>query len=130
MTLRVEAIPARYSSPDSTESGTFRDLFCRATDCSPEAFEKELMQRCLFRRARLLYPWIEHLNGDFFFHERRLVEQIAAQESYEGIRYDIDFYQHKFVSTCARRSALRIRLSGQRLLQLVRTIMSNRDVSA
>ena len=85
------------------------------------------MRRCLFRRARLLYPWIERLHGNFFFHERRLVEQIAGQECYENIRYDIDFYQHKFVSTSARRGVLRIRLSGTRLLQVVRKIMGSRE---
>ncbi|MCC5806688.1 MAG: hypothetical protein JJU00_10215 [Opitutales bacterium] len=107
----------------SSHNGSFRDHFCRELSCPPEAFEREVMRRCLFRRARLLYPWIELFNGDFFFHERKLIERIANERNLNDIRHDIDFYQHKFVSMSARRGAFRIRISGQRLIRIVRRVM-------
>lgn len=104
-------------------NGSFREHYCLQRSCKPERFEREILRRCLFRRAHLLYPWIEWFNGDFFFHERKLIERIGHERNYEDIRHDIDFYQHKFVSTSARRGALRFRISGQRLLGIVRQVM-------
>lgn len=118
--MSLSEMPPMESSP---LNGNFKDLFCHELSCPPEKFEREVMRRCLFRRARLLYPWIELLSGDFFFHERKLIERIANERNFNDIRHDIDFYQHKFVSMSARRGAFRIRISGQRLIRIVRRVM-------
>ncbi len=118
-----EMPPLESGSPN----GTFKDHFCRELSCPPERFEREVMRRCLFRRARILFPWIELFSGDFFFHERKLIERIANERNFNDIRHDIDFYQHKFVSMSARRGAFRIRISGQRLIRIVRSVMRGDD---
>ncbi len=128
MAFTIEMPLSEMHPPESHSSnGSFKDLYCRELGCPPEKFEREVMRRCLFRRARFLFPWIELFSGDFFFHERKLIERIANERNFNDIRHDIDFYQHKFVSMSARRGAFRIRISGQRLLRIVRSVMRTDD---
>ena len=111
------------ADPSPSRGSSFKSRYCSLLSCSPERFEKELMRRCLFKRARLLYPWIERFNNDFFLYERKLLERIAREDNFSDIRHDIDFYQHKFVTTSTRRGAFRIRISSQRLVRIVREVM-------
>ncbi|MCC5838635.1 MAG: hypothetical protein JJT96_00810 [Opitutales bacterium] len=114
-----------YAPPDSpSETGdpTFQDRFCEYFACDPCRYQTRALRRGLFLRARLIYWMMHFLRPDFFYEERKLVETIGRKSRVSDIKYDIDFYQHKYVSSSTRRGILHVRISGNRLLRLVREV--------
>lgn len=105
-----------------TEELTFQDRFCAHFGCDPSRYQTRTLRRGLFLRARLIYWMMHFLRPNFFYEERQLVETIGRKSRVSDIKYDIDFYQHKYVSSSTRRGILHVRLSGNRLLRLVREV--------
>lgn len=113
--------PAPDSSVEAAEP-TFQERFCAHFGCAPSRYQTRALRRGLFFRARLIY-WVMHfLRPDFFHEERQLVQTIGKKSRVSDIKYDIDFYQHKYVSSSARRGILHVRISGNRLLRVVREV--------
>lgn len=106
---------AENASPDPID---FRTAFCRSRGISEKQFEEEVLKRTLTWNARLVRPIISLFHPDAFYPEISLVRQAGDKIDFEDIRLDIDFYQHKFVSSSSIRDLFRFRVSGIRLQRL------------
>lgn len=98
----------------------FKAAVCQLLDIEEKDYERVIFRKVMFLRARLLGCFITPLHADFHFQERNLIRQVASAESITEVKTDIDFYQHKYVVSSTRRSAMGVRLSGKRLLKLAK----------
>ena len=102
----------------------FRERYCRAYNCTETEFEEHLLAKVLFKRARLLQKILTPLNGDFLHAERVLVRHVGKNEAIRETQLDVDFYQHKYVVGSFLREDLKVRISGVRLLQIAKRLLS------
>ena len=97
---------------------TFCDLFCAAYKCAPEDFSQTAFWRCLFPNGHMLARLIWRVNRACFGPDFELLQQVKDLKSSEEIRQEIgDFYYHHPARGFIR-GVLRVRISGQRLLDL------------
>jgi len=106
---------------------TFKKAVCRQHGIKEKNYERFVLRRTLFNRARLVYPIGRFFNSDLFFNEFRLVERVANARSLKEIQEEVDFYQHKFVVNFLFKDAFRFRLSGMRLMSLANKAFLNEE---
>lgn len=112
---------SRTSFNDLTiEDQTFKEAVCFFLDCRPDQYEKVVFRKVAFWRTRSIGLVIGIFYPDFHFQEKNLIRQVASNTSMTEMQTDIDFYQHKYVVNSVRRDAMRIRLSGKKLMSLAR----------
>ena len=109
---------------------TFKEAVCDTYSLEEGAYLRFVLKRSLTTRMKLLYPLVGVLHPDFLFNERRLVERIGKASSLREIQEEIDFYHHKFVVSSVARDALRLRLSGMRLMHLANKVLSRPQTSS
>ena len=83
-----------------------------------EKVHRFLLRRSLSNRMRLLYPVVHLIHPDFLFNEIRLVEKVCGATRLREVQEEIDFYHHKYVVNSFAKNAMRLRLSGMRLMSL------------
>lgn len=105
---------------------TFKEAFCKAYRISSSQYDRKALFKFLSLRARLAYPFLMLLNPNAFHQERKLVEFVGKAKSLDDIQYDVDFYQHKYVSRSTLRSTWRFRISGKYLLSVAKQVMPRR----
>ncbi len=103
--------------PDGARS--FCQAYCQRNRCDPRRFRRRIFWRCLYPHALVLAPVIWLLEPGFFGPDLGLIDEVGEATSSEEVAGDID----GFVDTCQLsggflRQRLRIRISGQKLLQL------------
>ncbi|MEX0330942.1 MAG: hypothetical protein AB3N64_05905 [Puniceicoccaceae bacterium] len=77
-----------------------------------------MMKRTLFRRVRIVRPFIRIFFPHYLFNEEKLIENIASAENLREIQKEVDFYQHKYVVNSVFKDALRFRISGMRIMSI------------
>lgn len=104
---------------------TFKKAVCDYYSIEEDAYLRFVLKRSLTTRMKLLYPFVRVLHPDFLFNERRLVERVGKADRLREIQEEIDFYHHKFVVSSIARDALRLRLSGMRLMHLANKVFTH-----
>src|SRR5258706_168776 len=108
-------------------SESFLDLFCEAFKCAPDDFNETLLWLCIFPQAIFLARLIWRLNREYFRPEFELIEQLKGVRNPEDLRSELnDFHYHHPRKGFLRRT-LKVRISGQRLLDLGNRLFSKPD---
>lgn len=102
------------------ESVTLKKAITKKYKLEESEFEYFVLNKTLYFRVRLFRPIIRFFNSQFLFNEKRLIEQLANTTSLREVHEEIDFYQHKFVTGFLLKEALRIRISGMKVIRLAR----------
>jgi hypothetical protein len=97
---------------------TFREACCERFGISPEAFEEEVLWRCCYHRAMLLGTLIRHVNQRYYDLDLELIRQIADCTTVGEMRAEMTEFRYHHPIRGYLRKVLRIRLSGQRLVDL------------
>lgn len=95
-----------------------------------EKVHRFLLKRSLSNRMRLLYPLVHLIHPDFLFNENRLVEKVSRATRLREVQEEIDFYHHKYVVNSFAKDAMRLRLSGMRLMSLANRAFNHARDSA
>jgi len=100
-------------------SRSFRDAVCAAFGCAPEEYPEKVFRLCLHEHARPLAHLLRKVNPEIFRPDFELIEQVSAAKSLPELCHEVN--QHRYLeanSTGCLRRALRLRLSGARLVRL------------
>lgn len=97
---------------------SFKSAVCRLYEIKESQYDSFVLKRSLFRRVRMVRPFIRFFYPDYLFNERRLVEKVGRAHNLREIQEEVDFYQHKYVVNFIMKDALRFRISGMRLMSL------------
>lgn len=107
---------------DAQYLNEFKTLTCSYLDIPPEDFEKKMLAKILFKRARLVKALFRLIGLELFYQERVLIRHAARCHSISEIRNEIDFYQHKYVVNKFWKDIMHFRASGQALIRLANKI--------
>jgi hypothetical protein len=99
---------------------TFRESYCEKHRCGPEAFERKVFWRCLYRHAWLIAPVIMLFNESYFAADWDLISRVGDSASRRRVKEEIDDYFHHPTNTGWVRLGLRVRLSSHALRSLAR----------
>ncbi|MEX0324820.1 MAG: hypothetical protein AB3N33_01895 [Puniceicoccaceae bacterium] len=91
---------------------------CSLYQVKEDQYKAFMMKRTLFRRVRVVRPFVSLFVPHYLFNEERLIENIATAENLKEIQKELDFYQHKYVVNSVFKDALRFRISGMRIMSL------------
>jgi hypothetical protein len=111
---------------ENSRPKTFKAAFCEHFRCPPERYEESLFWRALFRHAVPLAFLARRFDPEFFHEDRDLIREVGAMTSQEIFRHEINyFYGRNLRDKSWLRSTLRIRISGNRMIRLWRTLMQS-----
>lgn len=97
---------------------SFGDLFCETNKCLPGDFRVKVFWLCLYPQAIPLARLIWHLNRAYFQPEVELIERVRNLSSSAEVRLELNRFRYCHRSTGFFRGFLKVRISGQRLLNL------------
>ena len=100
------------------DTNTLHSGVCSLYRLKEEKYKAFMLKHALFRRVRIVRPFIEFFYPDYLFNEKRLVDKIALTENLREIQEEVDFYQHKYVVNSVLKDALRFRISGMRIMHI------------
>ena len=105
-------------------SRTFAELFCERYHLPSETYARELLRRALYPRARVVAPVIRVFCPAYFDADVDFVRGVGLIRRAQDLGGEVtDFHLHP--RNCGfLRSALKIRVSCQRISRLVAEVMS------
>lgn len=102
---------------------TFRERCCEELGIPPEAFEEEVLWRCLYPDTVWLGKLLWQINPRCFDPDIELIQQVSDCTTASEMRAELnDFRYHQPVCGFLRK-VLRIRLSGQRLVDFASKLL-------
>jgi hypothetical protein len=97
----------------------FRKLYCEQHNCPLEDFEEHLFRASLYRVSLPLTWLVGRIHPEFFALDRALIRQLAVVCTQKEFRAEVeDFRRELRRKRKWFKDALRLRVSGRRLLQL------------
>lgn len=109
---------------------TFAELFCRETRTDPARYEREMLARCVHRRARLLVPVIRCFAPDYFAPDDELVRGVGVLTSTRGLKGELQAFDSHPRNRGFCRRRLKVRISAGRVTALVRASFAEADQPA
>jgi hypothetical protein len=104
---------------------TFSERFCHLFQLEPKKFEATVFRMALYPQASVLGPVLRLLHPGFFEVDLELVRNVGLITDLKQFRnLAWDFSDHPANRTWLRRN-LRMRLSTQRLLRLLRVALTS-----
>src|ERR1041384_5730148 len=97
---------------------TFRQTYCERFNIAPEAFERAVFWQCLYPHEGLLARVIERLRPGFFDGDLELIRTVGDCTSSADVSVEVGDYRYHQPPTGVWRRVIRVRVSGQRLLDL------------
>ena len=97
---------------------SFCDLFCRATQCSPEDFDNRVFWLCIYPHAVLPARLIGRVNRDYFKQDLELIERIKHLSKSKEVELELERFRYSRGSQGFLRGVLKMRISGRRLMDL------------
>ena len=107
-------------------AASFGDLFRTANACPPAAFSERVFWQCLYPRARLPARLIWSLNRHYFRPDVEFVEKGRNLANPAEVRLELKRFRYYHRPTGLLRRFLKMRLSGQRLLNLADQLFAER----
>ena len=99
---------------------TFRETYCDRFGCPADAFEKRVFWRCLYRRS-LPLAWLVHLlNRQYFDLDLQTIRQLGVSRSAQEFRGELEAFRYEYRMRGGLFRKLRVRVSGKRLVALLR----------
>jgi hypothetical protein len=110
-----------------TWAKSFRELYLDRYRCDPPGFETHLLKRTLHRRALPLHGMIRKMMPNYFDLEFRTIRYLGNARSSEEFRSELDSYRSEYRRHGGfLRNTLAIRLSGQRLMNVLMDLLPER----
>lgn len=97
---------------------SFRDAVCQHFRRAPEAYEEMVFSHCLYPHAIWPARLIRRFVPDYFSSDFELIRLVANKTGPEELRAEVRVHRSLFPPETLLRRYLRVRLSGQRLLDL------------
>jgi len=109
--------------PESPQTRDLKSLFCERFDCPPAAYEKRALRKCLYLHARIISPFLNLLNTDYFERDRVFIDYFGKAKDLTEVAAEVAalHYQDLTEPRFARK-ALRIRLSARKASKLARRL--------
>ena len=111
---------------DCIVSESFRDLYCAFMHCQTEKFVSHLFLRAIYRRSLPVTLLVWWLKPNFFKPEFDLLRELAVVTTRDAFRKEVEEYRYDVRRQASQASwwknALRLRISGQRLLRYARRL--------
>ena len=102
---------------------SFSESVCEQLGLHPNQYENEVIQRCLYGKARVLRPLLQFYNRNFFAPDHEFVRRVGKIRRREELLRELDeFYYHPRNSGWLRRGC-KLRISCRKLVALVREVM-------
>lgn len=116
----------------TTAPSTFKARFCRLHQCAVEEFEERVFRLCLHRRARLFARFARLDRPGFFGWDWDLayIRAVANVCSSEEAVAEINSFLYYHPPEGPFKSLLRIRISGRRLMGLVKSVFDVQEEAA
>lgn len=108
----------------------FQQLYCDQHQLSPEQFSKHLRNRALYPHARILTPVLTLFNSDYLAADNDFVEDVAQLCRYNDFFGSSFQYIHHPVNRGFLRRRCRLRISTERMRQIVRKTFKAQNVVA
>ena len=100
-------------------NANFRKLYCEQHTCPLEHFEDHLLRTSLYRVSLPLSSLVGRIHPEFFALDRALIRQLAVVCTQKEFRAEVEDFRRELRRTRKWfKSALRLRVSGRRLLPL------------
>jgi hypothetical protein len=100
----------------------FRDSFCERFNCPPEAYEKRVFWRCLYRRSLPLAAVVYALKPKFFELDFQTIRQLGVTRSSQEFRAELETFRYEYRMNGGFLRQLRLRISGKRMIALLRDV--------
>jgi hypothetical protein len=101
---------------------SFRELYCAARGCVSAEFEERAFWECLYPRgvfvARVLWRW----QRKFFTADLELLRLAGGLTGVSDLKAEISNFRYHHPARGILRGTLRVRVSGQKLLDLAVTL--------
>jgi len=101
---------------------TFRDSFCERFHCSAEEFEKRVFWKCVYRRALPLSALVYCLRPQHFQLDLQTIRQLGLARGSHEFRAELENFRYDYRMQGGVLRALRVRISGKRLIALLRVV--------
>ncbi len=120
------AIPTRHAfrfsqmNPGTeTQVRTFRQLFCEKYRCAPEAYDRKVFWRCLYRPTFPFAGLLYLVYPDFFTEDFKVIRLVGHTTTFKEFKTEIDIFYHNIRHSGGwLQHDFRIRISGSRLIAL------------
>lgn len=96
----------------------FREACCEYFNCKPEEYEQAVFWHCLYDHAEKSAKILWQFSQSFFQWDIYLVQTVANATALSEMEHELNSYRHQYRVSGILRRKLRIRLSGQKLLDL------------
>jgi hypothetical protein len=102
----------------ANQSVSFRDAVCRALACAPADYVEVVFERCLFPHAVLPVRVLRSLFPDWFTPDYQLIELLGKCTDSLQLQTEVKVHRRLHPAHGFIRKTLRLRVSGQRLIDL------------
>src|ERR1043165_1650951 len=75
---------------------TFRESFCERFGCPPEAFERRVFWRCLYRRSLPLSLVVYLVNRNYFALDLQTIKQLGVARSLQEFRGELESFRYEY----------------------------------
>jgi len=101
---------------------TFRESFCERIGCPADQYEKRVFWRCLYRRSLPLALPVYFFKSQFFTLDLQTIRQLGFARSTVEFRTELENFRYDYRMQGGLLRFLRVRVSGKRLMSLLRTV--------
>jgi len=112
-----------------TSKDNLSSLFAAAYECPPEEFEKKLLWQCLYPHAVPFARLIFLVNPNFFKLDLQMLHQLGTCTSYQELHFEFETYRYYNPPTGLFQRWLRVRVSGQKLINVGAKLLKGADES-
>jgi hypothetical protein len=117
------ARPRSQPEPADASGKAFREACCERLGLAPTAFEEFVLWQCFCRRGRALGKALWRLRPGYFKRDLELIQRVADCTSLRSVRSELRAPGGPLHAGGLLRRMLKVRLSGQRLLNLAAEFM-------
>ncbi len=106
---------------------TFREMFCERWGCSADAFERRVFWQCLHRRSLPLAALVYAFHRKYFELDLQTIRQLGVSRSPQEFRAELESFRYEYRSRGGFLRQIRVRVSGKRLITLLREVAPTTD---
>ena len=117
-------MPVNPNAPKPDGEATFAALFCQRYGGAPDALERRVLRRCLYRTSLLPLAWlVRKSDPDFFRADLQMITDIRAATTEAQVREILTDHHTEFLKRGFLRNRLKLRVSRTKLISLARAVL-------
>ena len=99
-------------------NATFRERCCEFFQCSEEECAEKILWYCMYPSSLRLARFMWSLDREYFGWDFALIDEVSDTTSLESLQSEVEEFRYHNRARGLLRGVLKIRISGQRLLNL------------